>query len=300
MKIFAALSVLICINIHMYAQQSNIVFFAPEGEQFFVFLDGVKQNNNPSNNVKIYGMENLQTNLLILIVHPQSAIINNFLAFAPSKESWYLVKRNTQNIYSLFQSDIFDVALAPKGINQLAIKHTTTLPPPNFAQEQPIGYQVPGGGYTQSTTGAGQGNMNININMSNLINQTSTNSNVNANTPEITPSNTPIVYVPGYDGPIGCPVPMTENAYRNAKSSIASKSFESSKLSIAKQITGSNCLTAAQVKELMLLFDFEGSKLEYAKFAYDKTYDKGNYFLVNDAFDFESSVQSLNKFIGTH
>jgi hypothetical protein len=48
----------------------------------------------------------------------------------------------------------------------------------------------------------------------------------------------------------------------------------------------------------MLLFDFEQSRLNYAKYAYGYTYDKGNYFNVNDAFDFETSIQELNNHIG--
>ena len=47
----------------------------------------------------------------------------------------------------------------------------------------------------------------------------------------------------------------------------------------------------------MQSFDFESTKLEYAKFAYDFTYDKGNYFKVNDAFDFESSIEELDEYI---
>ncbi|MBK9515283.1 MAG: DUF4476 domain-containing protein, partial [Flavobacteriales bacterium] len=44
-------------------------------------------------------------------------------------------------------------------------------------------------------------------------------------------------------------------------------------------------------------FSFEDSKLDFAKYAYDRTYDIGNYFKVNDAFTFESSMDELNEFI---
>ena len=107
----------------------------------------------------------------------------------------------------------------------------------------------------------------------------------------------PVVYVPGYAGPVGCPMPMAPGDFNSAKGTIDSKSFESSKYEIAQQIVGSNCLTADQVKEVMQLFDFEQTKLDFAKFAYTRTYDKGNYFKVNDAFDFESSISDLNDYI---
>ena len=107
-------------------------------------------------------------------------------------------------------------------------------------------------------------------------------------------------YVPGYTGPVGCPVPMSHEDYESAKSSISQKDFENTKLDMAKQIAGSNCLLAEQVRGIMKLFTFENSKLEFAKFAYTHTYDKGNYFKVNDAFEFDSSSSDLNSYISNH
>jgi hypothetical protein len=47
----------------------------------------------------------------------------------------------------------------------------------------------------------------------------------------------------------------------------------------------------------MQLFSFEDSRLDFAKFAYKNCINKGNYFEVNQAFSFESSVDNLNQFI---
>ena len=66
---------------------------------------------------------------------------------------------------------------------------------------------------------------------------------------------------------------------------------------MAKQITGNNCLSTDQVKSVMELFGFEASKLEFAKFAYDHVSDRKNYFKVNDAFGFSSSVDELDEYI---
>lgn len=52
-----------------------------------------------------------------------------------------------------------------------------------------------------------------------------------------------------------------------------------------------------QVKELLALFSYEDSKLELAKYAYDYTVDKGNYFMVNEAFSYSSSKESLMDYI---
>jgi hypothetical protein len=103
--------------------------------------------------------------------------------------------------------------------------------------------------------------------------------------------------MPGYHGDVGCPYPMTDLDFRDMKQSVASNSFEESKLNIAKQVASSNCLFSSEVKEIMELFSFESSRLEFAKFAYRYTFDVGNYYKVNGAFQFESSIEELNKYI---
>ncbi len=90
---------------------------------------------------------------------------------------------------------------------------------------------------------------------------------------------------------------MSASDFQSAKSSIASKSFDDTKLTIAKQVIGANCLFCSQVKEVMLLFSFEATRLDFAKFAYPYVYDQGNYFKMNDAFTFESTIDELNSYI---
>jgi hypothetical protein len=103
--------------------------------------------------------------------------------------------------------------------------------------------------------------------------------------------------MPGYSGPIGCAIPMNAAEFADVKKSIESKGFEETKMTMAKQVGRDRCFSADQVKSLMGVFGFEDSKLEFAKFAYDRTHDKGNYYKVNDAFGFESSIEELNSYI---
>jgi len=103
--------------------------------------------------------------------------------------------------------------------------------------------------------------------------------------------------MPGYSGKIGCPWPMSEQDIVGAKNSISSRSFEDTKLTVAKKIASSRCMLSSQVKEIMDLFSFEASKLEFAKYAYDFVYDIDNFHVVYDAFSFSSSIDDLDKFI---
>jgi hypothetical protein len=107
----------------------------------------------------------------------------------------------------------------------------------------------------------------------------------------------PLVYLAGYTGAIGCPMPMTAAEFSALKQTLASKSFEDTKLSIAKQAIAQHCFLVSQVKQIIDLFSFEDSKLDLAKHCYRHTYDIGNYFQVNDAFTFDSTADELTKYI---
>jgi hypothetical protein len=95
----------------------------------------------------------------------------------------------------------------------------------------------------------------------------------------------------------GCVYAMSSGDFNTAKASITKQSFADGKTKVAKQVTKANCLSVAQVKEVMGLFSFEGDKLDFAKFAYTYTVDKKNYYQLNDAFSFSSSVDELNEFL---
>lgn len=90
---------------------------------------------------------------------------------------------------------------------------------------------------------------------------------------------------------------MSPQSYMQLKQTIQNASFESSKEQIAKQAISSNHVSAEQVAGLLQLFTYESTKVELAKFAYPYTRDKENYYLVNNAFSFSSSVRELNDFI---
>ena len=158
----------------------------------------------------------------------------------------------------------------------------------------------------QTTTMPGSATIQMNVGgmgvttQQTTITTTTTTTNSGGSATQAAPQQTQQQYVPGYNGPVGCPTPMSHDDYESAKSSISQKDFENTKLDMAKQIAGSNCLLAEQVKGIMKLFTFENSKLDFAKFAYTHTYDKGNYFKVNDAFEFDSSSQELNSYVSSH
>jgi Domain of unknown function (DUF4476) len=90
---------------------------------------------------------------------------------------------------------------------------------------------------------------------------------------------------------------MSGRELEQVKESLRKEWFESNRLTSVKFILDKSNFTTAQVKELMLLFVFESNKLEVAKYAYRKTVDKQNYYLLNEALTFSSSKEELARFI---
>jgi hypothetical protein len=97
-----------------------------------------------------------------------------------------------------------------------------------------------------------------------------------------------------------CAWPMSDGDFEKAKASVSNQSFKDEQLKVAKQILNTNCMSSAQVKEIMALFSFEDSKLDWAEYAYGKTTDPNNYYQLNDGFTFSDSVDKLNTYIESH
>lgn len=95
-------------------------------------------------------------------------------------------------------------------------------------------------------------------------------------------------------------LPMSQGDFSSAMQTIESKSFDSSKLQIAEAVANSNYLTSGQVREITELFDFESSRLKFAKDAFAAVIDPGNYYQVNDAFNFDSSIRELDAYVRNH
>lgn len=93
------------------------------------------------------------------------------------------------------------------------------------------------------------------------------------------------------------PSPMDDLSFAKARQAVSEESFESAKLRRVKQISDANYLLASQVKELLDLLGFESSKLEYAQYAYEKTYDQKNYEIVKEGLKHSKSKETMAAFL---
>ncbi len=110
--------------------------------------------------------------------------------------------------------------------------------------------------------------------------------------------------------PIGHPVhnpvpqvpavyPMHPNAFADLLSVIRNRPFDSTRRQLAAQAINSNYFTSVQVLQMLQLFSFDSSRLEVAKLAYTSTVDPERYYIVFDAFSFDSSVRNLSNYMAS-
>ena len=90
---------------------------------------------------------------------------------------------------------------------------------------------------------------------------------------------------------------MNQIDFAFALSTIRHQNFESTRLTVAKQILSSHWVTSDQVRQIMKQMNFEDSRLEIARFAYNRVVDKNNFFQVNNGFAFSSSIDQLNNYL---
>lgn len=315
MKKLLAVSAILIAALSIQAQTSNAILFTENGERFKIVLNGILQNTNPETNVKLTQLVADHYKCRILFEDTKLGYVDFNLVFPNQgyEVTWNIKQNNKGEFVVRFVSDV-PLAQAPvtppaqKVVIYTATPATTTT---TTTIQQTQTSNAPGDdvNINMGVNANGEGG-NISIHASGIDDSkigSSTTTTTTTTTHTVTTSGQPepdpnvvVVYVPGYTGKIGCPAPISPGEFSEMKESISSKDFENTKLTIAKQILQNNCLTAAQVRELLGLFDFENTKLDFAKYAYDRTYDIGNYYKVNDAFEFESSVDDLNKYISAH
>ncbi|MCX6285194.1 MAG: DUF4476 domain-containing protein [Bacteroidetes bacterium] len=97
----------------------------------------------------------------------------------------------------------------------------------------------------------------------------------------------------------GCSDPMEESAFLASLISVSTPPFDPPKLSAAKKLASQHCLTTTQVKEVIYIFESESTRLTFAKFAYDHTWDIKNYSDVADALHSSKSKKDLEDYINS-
>jgi hypothetical protein len=312
----------------LYAQKPLATFFTSGGEEFFVIMDGKKINSEAQSRIENVPLDNEWAKVKIVFKNEEILPVektiqgtdadgrissvtweisqNNKGKWVVKPCSWSKLDGTNTAKSNIVEEPVNEVEAQEETITTQTIT-TTYSEEPNDANVS-VNSGVNNVSMSINVDDSGE-SANMNINMAvpgGTVTQSQSHSQTTYTTITTTTTNENPGYsssvekpnpLPGYNGRTGCDYPMTNDRFIQVRESISGKDFEDSKLTVAKQVMKSNCLLVSQVKEIMLLFDFESTRLDFAKDAYAYTYDLDNYYLLNDAFDFESSIDELNDFI---
>jgi len=285
------------------SQKSNLIVFSENGEAFQLVLNGILQNADPETNVMISDLIAPSYKLKVIFEADIPDMNKNIYSQDGSSQDTYMIKQNKKGEYVLrFQNSVPIAQAPPLPSTQVVHVYSATPPAANVTVTQTTTttqVAAPAAGTNVNMNANVNGvSMNVNINETNVSSASTTTTTTTTTSGGVATSGAEVVYVlPGYNGYYGCPYPMQDGDFQMAKRSIESKAFSDSKLIVAKQVLDKNCLLTSQVHQIVELFDFEDDRLEIAKYAYGSTLDVGNYFRINDAFDFESSIEELDEYI---
>lgn len=296
--------------------QTNLIFFSEGGENFTLYVNGERQNATPASNVKARGINAEQA--LILVKFEQSGIpeMKTPMLLEPGVEMTAIIMKNKKGAYVFRPVSAVPLEQGAPEMQPVATSQATASQPAP-AQSQQTVYTTAASSPTAASAPSNTSNVDVNVSE----NLTGVNMNVSIQVNESTSQTTAMetatvsnsatvsepMYVepqPSYSPPPStsvadnsCSTAMSSANFEEAKKAIANKSFAEDRMTVSKQILKANCLSVKQVKAVMGLFSYEESRLEFAKLAYAKTVDKGNYYQVNDAFSFSGSITELDKFL---
>lgn len=310
----------------IFGQKSNLVVFSENGEKFTLSLNGAEQNTEPSKYIKLTDLAPGYYKLNIIFNDVTIGEINKGISLNSGMETTTMIKQKSGNVYTLryqgensipsqnqsirnnqaYSEQTVQGTSEPVVSTSTIVTESTTITTSSTGHGQPVGENI------NMSMNVGDESASLSINVNANVSEGSSGTVVSTYSSTTTTSSTTSSssdwqsgessysetnQLPGYNGKTGCNYPMTDGDFNEAKQSIASKTFEDSKLLIAKQITKANCLLASQVKQIMKLFEYEDSKLDFAKYAYKYTYDQNNYYKVNGAFEYELTIEELDEYI---
>lgn len=90
---------------------------------------------------------------------------------------------------------------------------------------------------------------------------------------------------------------MGQAEFANFLRIIKKESFDDSKKDLILSTAYDAKFTSAQIKEMIELLSFDDNKLDVAKKLYSRCVDRRNYYIINEAFNFRSTGDSLKDFI---
>jgi hypothetical protein len=288
MKTFQIFLVLVLSTLAVKAQDSSLEIYTHDGEKFTLFVNGTKQNATPQSSVSATGLKGQSAQIRIAFAKAGTPEISRGVPLTGGHVTGQL-KKNNQGAYQLTWENAAAASSGGAGAPLLGGKQTVVQGSQGVQAKGDGQQQQQGQWHTQGQGGVKAGGNKAgaggNVQQQNTQQtQQTTQSNPN--------------YSKGQSSSLpNCNVVINQEEFSAGLRSIGSQPFEDTKFTIAKQLIRENCLYVSQVREVMNMFVFEETKLDFAKIAYPRTIDRKNYYQLNDAFIFASSIDELDEFI---
>lgn len=90
---------------------------------------------------------------------------------------------------------------------------------------------------------------------------------------------------------------MSPQGFSEFLQTVKSASFDDTRNNLIKATLATTDFTSEQARELIKVYDFDSSKIKFAKLIYPGIVDKPDFFIVINTFSFESSKREIAKFI---
>jgi Domain of unknown function (DUF4476) len=267
---YLLLSVLMCITVSVHSQTAGLVFFSENGEKFTVTMNGLQKNDTPQTQVKVNNIYGAPYLVKITFADTSLGVIDEKVTATDDKERTYVIR-------------LRKVSESEKGIKKAGVD---------------IGRTIEGGDKKEAAAKKEQINNTNSMYVLKFLSETALAEQTQQTVVKATAAGTtPASDYPEPASSNKCSIPMNDGTFAAAVKSFDQIESQNTRITEAKQLIHNNCLSCNQVRQLILLFSLEESRLEIAKYAYDHTFDKQNYYKVNDTFTFEASVDELNRYI---
>ena len=301
--------------------QADVEVFAEMGEPFTLYINQVQQNSTPAARVLVPGLDGEFFQFRVDFSDPSLPdLTKNAVGVEAGTRTAYMVRlgRNGDYVLRLHNvTPLSGVAAAPpmdsewesEGWGEVTIEQPTlqvetrTVPTQPGAQAA-SSTNAPGGTSTteevsmqisMSLPGMPMGVSTSVTTTTSVSSSASYSASSTVSAPVHTPAAAPTQPAPR---PAARPVPMAPADFQSYVKAIQSKGFEDAKLATAKAPLSSAYFTADQIRQVMTLFGFEETRVQFATLARPRCTDPANYYQVYEAFQFESSIEELQEALG--
>lgn len=300
MKRFCLFILIALSSAYSFAQYTSMAIESDRHERFWIYINGKQQNHNPESSIQINGLyPDFDYNIRIVMDNRRHSEMSTVVRLHHGQNN-YLLSSDSRSGRIRFNATNRPIhAYATYDANQQQHGHYSNNQqyPPQHQHGNQHNYN------NQQYPPQHQHGDQHNHNHQQYPPQGNPHQhghNNNQYPPQQPPTQVIIVEHTTEPAPEPVVMPCSDADFEDAKVTIKNATFEETKLTIAKQIVASELMTARQLAEIASLFDFEHTKLEFLKYAYQFCYDQNKYYIVNNVFDFSSSVDELNEYISKY